>query len=58
MLVLRRRVDQRIVIATSDGPVTVQVTKIDGEGVKLGIDAPPRCKVLREELITHTGAKS
>lgn len=48
MLVLSRRVDERIEL----GPeITVTVVRIDGEQVRLGIDAPPEIVVLRSELV-------
>ena len=56
MLILKRGPNQRIVIETSDGPISIMVTKLcvadDGQilSVKLGIDAPKKCRVLREEL--------
>jgi carbon storage regulator len=46
-LVLSRRIDERILI----GDVWVSVIEIQGNRVKLGIDARPEIKVLREELI-------
>lgn len=48
MLILTRKSEQGIVIA---GEVTVRVLSIDGERVKLGIDAPRAISVLREELV-------
>lgn len=48
MLILTRKSEQGIVIA---GDVTVRVLSVDGERVKLGIDAPRSISVLREELI-------
>jgi carbon storage regulator len=48
MLILTRKSEQGIVIA---GEVTVRVLSIDGERVKIGIDAPRAISVLREELI-------
>ena len=48
MLVLRRTSGQRIVIA---GTIRITVLKIQGSGVKLGIEAPPDLAILREEII-------
>lgn len=48
MLILTRKVEQAIVIDTH---TRVRVLSIDGERVKLGIDAPAHITVLREELL-------
>ena len=48
MLVLTRKVDQRILIGAD---VEVVVLSIDGDHVRLGIQAPRQIPVLRYELI-------
>ena len=48
MLVLSRRNGQRIVI---DGKITVQVIEVQGQRVRLGIEAPRQVRVMREELV-------
>lgn len=48
MLILTRKIEQAIVI---DGQTIVRVLSIEGERVKLGIDAPRSISVLREELV-------
>ena len=54
MLILTRKAEQGIVI---DGRITVRVLAVEGERVKLGIDAPITVGVLREELVQQvTGA--
>ena len=54
MLILTRKAEQGIVI---DGRITVRVLAVEGERVKLGIDAPVSVGVLREELVQQiTGA--
>lgn len=54
MLVLSRFHNERIIIVTSDGPITVTVANIRGTGLKakvgLGIDAPSHTPVHREEV--------
>lgn len=55
MLILTRKVEQGIVI---DGHTTIRVLSIDGERVKIGIDAPPRVTVLREELVAEVSAQN
>lgn len=51
MLVLTRKVSQKIAIG---GDVHVTVLSIDGDKVKIGIDAPKSIRVFREELIDAT----
>ncbi len=48
MLVLTRKTEQGIII---DGVTIVRILAVDGERVKLGIDAPKHIGVLREELV-------
>jgi carbon storage regulator len=48
MLVLSRRIGERIVI---DGQITVKIIEVQGEKVRLGIEAPADVRVLREELL-------
>lgn len=48
MLILTRKAEQGIVI---DGQIVVRLLAIDGERVKLGVEAPRSVSVLREELI-------
>jgi carbon storage regulator len=47
MLVLTRRIGEEINI---DGCIRVTVTGINGDKVKIGIDAPPDVRVDREEI--------
>lgn len=47
MLVLSRKVGERLVI---DGNITVEIVKIQGNRISLGIVAPSSVKVLRGEL--------
>ena len=48
MLILTRKIEQGIVI---DGRIIVRVLAVDGERVKIGIEAPSTVGVLREELV-------
>ena len=50
MLILTRKVEQGIVI---DEHTRVRVLSIDGERVKIGIEAPKHITVLREELLNE-----
>ena len=53
MLVLSRRTEQSIKL----GPdITVTVLSIDGDRVKLGIEAPREVSVLRQELFDQVHA--
>ncbi len=48
MLILTRKLEQGIVI---DGQVVVRLLAIEGERVKIGVEAPRAIAVLREELL-------
>ena len=50
MLVLSRRESQRIRLGDS---ITVTVVRVNGDKVRLGIEAPPEVRVLRDELSPH-----
>ncbi len=47
MLVLSRKVGEKLVI---DGNITVEVVKIQGNRITLGLVAPANVKILRGEL--------
>jgi carbon storage regulator len=47
MLVLTRKVGESVVI---DGQITVSVLRLEGDTVKLGIQAPARVSVHRQEV--------
>jgi len=54
MLVLRRRVGERIVIADA---IVFSVLAINGQRVKIGIEAPSDISISREELLPqHRGS--
>ncbi len=55
MLILTRKVEQGIVI---NNDVIVRVLSIDGERVKIGIDAPRSISVLREELLAEVAGEN
>lgn len=55
MLILTRKVEQGIVI---NKDVIVRVLSIDGERVKIGIDAPRSISVLREELLEEVAGEN
>jgi carbon storage regulator len=50
MLVLSRKLSQQILI----GPdIAITVVKIEGNQVRLGIEAPPNISLLRQELVAR-----
>lgn len=54
MLVLTRKVGEQIVIG---GNIRVTVSAIKGEGVKIGISAPPEIKIHRAEVAERISAE-
>ena len=50
MLVLMRKVNERIVIGEGDATITLVVIDVRGDKVRLGIDAPPEIPVHRQEV--------
>lgn len=58
MLILSRKKNEQIVISDD---ITITVLDVEGEKVKIGIDAPKDIKVFRKELIEevkNTNAES
>lgn len=47
MLVLSRKVNESIVI---DGRIIVKIVRVEGEVVKIGVEAPPDVPVHRQEI--------
>lgn len=54
MLVLSRKESQRIRLGDS---ITLTIVRVSGDKVRLGIDAPPEIRVLRDELETFDEEK-
>lgn len=50
MLVLSRRIGERIVI---DNTIVLEVLHVQGNRIRLGIQAPPGSTILRAELLAH-----
>ncbi len=53
MLVLSRKVGETVILKTSDGDVSVMVTKEINGRVLLGFQAPKAIVVMRSELIPN-----
>jgi len=53
MLVLRRKVGESIIL---DGVISISVLAVEGERVKIGINAPPDVTIVREELLRVLGS--
>jgi carbon storage regulator len=52
MLVLSRKQNERIRVGDS---VVVTVVRVSGDKVRIGIEAPPNVRVLRDELEVELG---
>lgn len=50
MLVLTRKASQRIVVGDN---ITITIVRVDGNRVRLGIDAPPNVSIQRSELLVE-----
>lgn len=55
MLILTRKSEQGILI---DGRVFVRILAIEGERVKIGVEAPRSISVLREELVREVAVEN
>lgn len=55
MLVLTRKANEGVVIGEN---IKVKVLSVDGEKVRLGIEAPVSMRIFREELIRETGEEN
>ena len=51
MLVLSRRLGEKIIIGSGSNEIVLTVVDIDRGKIRLGIDAPKEIPVFREELV-------
>jgi len=55
VLVLSRQPGESVII---DGGITVQVLRVDGDTIKLGIEAPEKVTIYRKELYEEIQAEN
>lgn len=53
MLVLSRKMDEKIIIGSGEQQVVLQVVEIRGDRVRLGLTAHPSVRIMREEVLTR-----
>jgi carbon storage regulator len=51
MLVLSRKRNEQIVLHLPEQTIRIQVVAVEGNRVRIGIEAPQEVKVTREELV-------
>ena len=51
MLVLSRKKNEGIIVKSSEGDIRIVLIDIDRGRIRLGIEAPKGCPVIREELL-------
>ena len=58
MLVLKRSVNEDIVIDSADGPITIRVVRARNGSLRIGVDAPRETPVHRREVFEeiHEGS--
>jgi carbon storage regulator len=58
MLVLRRKIEECIVLSLLKRKIKVKILAIEGERVKVGISAPPDVSIVREELLENEAKRN
>ena len=55
MLAVTRKSGEWLDIETQQGLIRVLVVRVNGGKVRLGVDAPGDCRILRGELLARSG---
>ena len=55
MLVLGRRVNQTIVVDTTDGQIKFLIVRLSDDRVRIGVDAPKHVNICRGEIYDTKG---
>lgn len=53
MLTLSRKENEAIILYTSDGPITLCISSIQHNQVRVSFDAPDNVNIVREELLSR-----
>lgn len=57
VLIVNRRHEEKVVIITSDGPITITLVSTETTRAKLGFSAPKNIRIFREELLSAATRK-
>lgn len=57
MLVLTRRIGEKLIIGTGDSAISVAVLGTKGSQIRLGVEAPKHVEVHREEIYQRIQAE-
>ena len=57
MLILSRRRNESILIKTTDGEIEITVLDQRSNAIRIGINAPLKCSIIRQELTHHHRAQ-
>ena len=50
MLLLAHHERETIILETSDGPIEVRLSRLDGDQPRIGIDAPKSVRIIRKQI--------
>ncbi|HOP17058.1 MAG: carbon storage regulator [Chromatiaceae bacterium] len=56
MLLLAQHERETIILETSDGPIEVRLSRLDGTQARIGIEAPKSVRIIRKSLHDQDGA--